>query len=146
RMRHHADIPNLGEDASRVIFQQGCQLTIGAPGASDGAREDFSFRCAESAAQRRNIGMRSVQPNVALALLLRVIKRVCMQKGPDELAADVLQAKLKMSVLINRVVAGIVRSGANGGALFFGDLFRGYQSRRVAGAGGGDGGIVGVRE
>ena len=47
RVRHRADIPNLREDAPRVILQQRCQLMIGAPGADDGAFEEFFFGHAE---------------------------------------------------------------------------------------------------
>ena len=69
-----------------------------------------------------------------------------VQERPDELAADVFQAKLKVRVLKDGVMAGVKRSGADIGALLFADLFRGDQAGRVAGARRGDGRIERMRE
>ena len=69
-----------------------------------------------------------------------------MEKGPDELAADVFKTELEMSVLENSVVAAIESGSANVEALLIGDFFRHDKVRGVASAGGGDGGIERVRE
>ena len=65
---------------------------------------------------------RAVVADVALALLLGVIERMGVQERPDELAADVFEAKLEVRVLIDGVVTGVKRGGADRGALLFGDL------------------------
>ena len=69
-----------------------------------------------------------------------------MQKRPDELAADVFESKLKMRVLINGVMAGEKRGRADGGALLVGDFLGRNQARRIAGARGGNGRVVRMRE
>jgi len=69
-----------------------------------------------------------------------------VQERPDELAADVFESKLKMRVLINGVMAGEEGGRADGGALFVGDFLGRNQARRKAGARGGDGRVVRMRE
>src|SRR4029077_11954268 len=144
--RHRADIPNVREDAARVVLEQSCQFAVSVPGARDGTFENLSFCGAEMLGGRRNISQSAIEPDVTLALLLRVVERMRVQKRPHELAAYVLQAKFKMRVLINRMVARVVSRGAYRGALFFGDLVRRNQPWSVAGAGGGDSGVIRMRE
>ena len=74
--------------------------------------------------RRRDICLRAVQTDVALALLLRVVERMGVQKGPDKLPADIFEAKLEMSVLIDGVMSAEKRSGTDIDALLFGDFFR----------------------
>ena len=69
-----------------------------------------------------------------------------VQERPHELAAHVLEPEFKMSVLIDGVVAGVISRRADGRALFFGDLVGRNQARSVAGAGCGDGGVIGMRK
>ena len=51
-----------------------------------------------------------------------------------------------MSVLVDGVMAAVEGSGADVEALLVGDFFRANEPRRVASAGGGDGGIKRVCE
>ena len=94
----------------------------------------------------RNVGQGAVQANVALALLLRVVKRMSVKEGPYELAAYVLKTEFEMRVLIDGMMAGIKSGRTYGGALFFGDLLRRNQARGIARPGGGNRGIIRVGE
>ena len=87
-----------------------------------------------------------VQAHVPLALLLGVIERMRVQKRPDELPADVFEAEFKMRVLKDGVVPAEKRGRADLQALLVGDFFGTDDARRVAGARGGDGRIVRMRE
>ena len=51
---------------------------------------------------RRDVGLRAIEADVTLALLLGIIERMRVQEGPDELAADVFQAEFEMGVLDRR--------------------------------------------
>ena len=83
--------------------------------------------------------MRKTQPDVALTLLFGVIKWMRMKERPYKLAADILQAKLKVGVLINRVVAAVERSRSDVETLFVGDLVRIDEMGRIAGPRSGNG-------
>src|SRR5208337_2149660 len=54
-----------------------------------------------------NVGLRAIETDVPLALLFRIIEGVGVEEGPDELTADVFQAELEVSVLVDGVVAAI---------------------------------------
>src|SRR5205814_5996704 len=86
------------------------------------------------AGDRRNERTRLFELHVALAGLFRVVERVRVKKGPDKLPGDVLQAKFKIRVLINGVMAGVERQRTDRVALLVGDLARTDHTRRVAGA------------
>ena len=90
--------------------------------------------------------MRAVQADITLALLLGIVKRMRVEERPDELAADVFEAKFEMGVLIHGVMAAIESCGADIEALLVGDFLGADEARCVAGAGGGDGGIERMRE
>jgi len=94
----------------------------------------------------RNIGQGAIETNIALALLLRVVKRVSVKYGPDELAAYILKTEFEVGVLINGVVAGEKSSRTDRRALLFGDLLGRDQARGIARPGGCNRGIIGVRE
>jgi hypothetical protein len=79
-------------------------------------------------------------------LLLGIVEGVGVEKGPDELAADILQAEFEMGVLVDGVMAAVESGGADVEALLVGDFFGDDQARGIASAGGGYGGIVGMRE
>ena len=64
------------------------------------------------------------QHHVALALLLGVIERMTMQKGPDELARYALERELEGGVLVHRVVTGLEGERADAAALPRRDLGR----------------------
>ena len=53
----------------------------------------------EEKRKRRNVGLGAVESDVALALLFGIVKRMRVEKGPDELAADVFEAEFEMGVL-----------------------------------------------
>src|SRR5471032_1528033 len=61
----------------------------------------------------RHVGLRAVQPDVTLALLLGVVEGMGVQERPQKLTADVLEAEFKMSVLVDSVMAAKKRSGTN---------------------------------
>jgi len=88
----------------------------------------------------------AVEPDVTLALLLGIIEGMRVEKGPDELAADVFKAEFEMSVLVDGVMAAVKGGSTNVEALLVGDFFGTDQAWRVAGASGRDGGIEGMRE
>ena len=69
-----------------------------------------------------------------------------MQKRPDELAADVFEAKFEMSVLVDGVVAAIEGSGADIQALLVGDFVVVDEMRGIAGARSRDCGIERMKE
>ena len=68
-----------------------------------------------------------------------------VEERPDELPAHVLEPELEVGVLVDRVMAGLEGQGADRVALAGSDLLRSDHPRRVAGAGGGDGPVVGAR-
>ena len=87
-----------------------------------------------------------IQADVPLALLFGVVKRMRVQERPDELPADVFEAKFKMRVLVDGVVPAVKRRGPDLQALLVGDFFRSDEARRVASASGGDSRIVRMSE
>ena len=146
RMRHRAYVPDVRENAARVVLEQNCQFAVSAPGASDRLLEDLSFGRAKTIAGRRNVGQGAVEANVTLALLLRVVKRMSVKEGPYELAAYVFETEFEMRVLIDSVMAGVKSGRTYGGALLFGDLLRRNQARGIAGPSGGNRGVIRMRE
>ena len=90
--------------------------------------------------------MRAVQANVALALLLGIVKGMRVEERPDELAADVFEAEFEVGVLIDGVMAAVEGGGADVEALLVGDFFGADEARSIAGAGGGDGGVERMSE
>lgn len=62
------------------------------------------------------------------------------------MAADVLQAKFKMRVLVNRMVPAVKRGCADVDPLLFGHFLGLDQTRRIARPGSGNGGIIGMRK
>jgi hypothetical protein len=90
--------------------------------------------------------LHAVHANVALALLFGIVKRMRVKEGPDELAANVFEAKFEMRVLVHGVVATEKCAGANVEALLVGDFFTADETGRVTGARGGDGGVEGMSE
>ncbi len=107
---------------------------------------DFAALLVEVEIDGRHVGLRAVQANVALALLLGIVKGMRVEERPDELAADVFEAKFEMGVLIHGVMAAIESCGADIEALLVGDFLGADEAGRVTGAGGSDGGIERVRE
>src|SRR4029077_16957083 len=141
---HGADVPNVREDFAGVGNQEGRELAIVLPGAGDGLFVDRAAGGVEEKRLRRDVGLRAIQADVALALLLRIIEGMRVEEGPDELARDILEAELEMGVLVNGVMAAVEGCGADVEALLVGNFFRTDEARSVAGARGGDGGVEGM--
>ncbi len=103
-------------------------------------------RLVEIKVDGRDVGLDAIHPDVALALLFRVVKRMGVKKRPDELAANILEAKFESGMLENGVMAAIECSGSDIEALLVGNFFGGNEMVGVAGACGGDRGIEGMIE
>src|SRR5712671_3900556 len=114
------------------------------PGAGDGLLVDGAGGGVEEKRFGRDVGLRAVEADVALALLLRIVEGMGVEEGPDELAGDIFEAEFEMGVLENGVMAAVESGGADVEALLVGDLFGADEARGVAGAGSGDGGIEGM--
>jgi hypothetical protein len=69
-----------------------------------------------------------------------------VEERPDELPADIFEAKFKMRVLVDGVMAAVKSCGADIHALLVGDFFGANKAWRITGARGGDGGIERMRE
>ncbi len=143
---HGADVPDVAEDGAGVVDEKEREFAIGLPGAGDGLFVDGAVSVVEKERRRRNVGLRAIEADIALTLLLGIIERVGVEKRPDELAADIFEAEFEMGVLVDGVMAAVKGGGADVEALLVGDFFGDDEARGVAGAGGGDGGVVGVRE
>src|SRR5438874_9604054 len=94
-MGHGADVPDVVEDVARVADQERGKLAVVIPGAADGAFVNFFGLFVEEERDRRNVGLSAVKTHIALALLFGIIKRMCVKKRPDKLAADVFQPEFK---------------------------------------------------
>ena len=116
------------------------------PGASDGAFVNRPLGRAELRAFGRHVGLGFIEPHVTLALLFGIIERMRVKKRPDELAADIFEAKFEMGVLENGVVSAIKSGRANIDALLFGDFLGADNARCITGARGGNRRIVRMRE
>ena len=114
------DLPYVVERLPRASGKFLREQTVKLPGTLHGAH----VHALRLPGQGRNKGPRLVQAHVALTGLLRVIKRMAVQKVPHKLAGDVLQAELEVGVLKDGVVAAVEGGGADGEALFLGDLIR----------------------
>lgn len=145
-VRHGANVPDVAEDGAGVGDQESGEFAVGVPGAGDGLFVDGAVSVVEEERRVWDVGLRTIEANVALALLLGIVERMGVQKGPDELAADVFEAELEMGVLVDGVMAAIESGGADVEALLVSDFFGDDEARGVASAGGGDGGIVRMRE
>src|SRR6267378_113218 len=143
---HRADVPDVIQNGAGVGDQKRRELAVVVPGAGDGGFIDFLTPFVEEKRSGRNVGLRAVEADVTLALLLGIVERMRVEEGPDELAADVFEAEFEMGVLVDGVMAAVEGGGADVEALLVGDFFRADEARGVAGAGGGDGGIERVSE
>ena len=143
---HGADVPDVAENGAGVVDEEEREFAVGVPGAGDGLFVDGAMGVVEKEGRRRDVGLRAIQADVALALLLGIVEGVGVEEGPDELAADVFEAEFEMGVLVDGVMAAVESGGSDVEALLVGDFFGDDQARGVTCACGGDGGIVGMRE
>src|SRR5256885_7550979 len=103
------------------------------PGAGDGVLVDSSTARVEEQRLRRDVSLGAVEPYIALALLLRIVEGMCVEKRPHKLARNIFQTEFKVSVLVNGMMAAVKGSGPNVETLLVGDFFRPDQTRSVAG-------------
>src|SRR6267143_6341782 len=116
------------------------------PGAGDGLLVDGAGGGVEEKGFGRDVGLRAVESDVALALLLGIVKGMGVEEGPDELAADVFEAEFEMSMLIDGVMTAVEGGGADVEALLVGDFLGANEARGITGTGSRDGGIEGMSE
>ncbi len=143
---HGADVPDVVENGARVADEKRRKLAIVVPGPGDGGFVEFLAFFIEEERRGRDVGLRAVQTNVALALLFGIIEGMRVEEGPDKLAADVFQAEFEMGVLVDGMMAAVEGGGANVDALLVRDFLGADETRRITGASGSDGGVKGVRE
>jgi hypothetical protein len=70
-----------------------------------------------------DVGLRAIEADVALALLLGIVEGMGVEERPDELAADIFEAEFEMGVLIDGVMAAVERGRADVETLLVGDFF-----------------------
>jgi hypothetical protein len=134
-------VPDVGEDGACVSDEESGKFAVIIPGASDGLLVDFFGGRVEVQIDWWDVGLNAVHADVALALLFGIVKGMCVEERPDELAADVFEAEFKCGVLKDRVMAAVESGGADVEALLVRDFFWSDEMVGVAGAGGGDGGV-----
>ncbi len=145
-MRHRADVPDVAQDRARRRLEHARQLAIVFPRSRDSFFVDRALGRAKFRARGGNVRLRAIQPHVALALLLGIVKRMRVEKRPDELPAHIFEPEFEVRVLVNGVMPAEIRSRADGHALLFGDFLGNHQMRRIAGARRRNRGIERVRE
>ena len=136
-----ADPPNISENGAGVGDEDCRKFAVVIPRARDGLFVDFFGGFIEVEIDGGNVSLDAIHADVALALLLGVVERMCVEKRPDELAADVFEAEFEGGVLEDGVVTAVECGGANVEALLVGDLFRTDEMVGVTSSSGGDGGI-----
>src|SRR5579863_5298045 len=121
-MRHRADVPDVAEDGAGVGNEERGKLPIIGPGLGNSTLVNLARGFVEEKRDWRNVSLRTVQADIALALLFGIIERMRVKKGPDELAADVFEAEFEMGMLENGVVAAVKSGGADVEALLICDF------------------------
>src|SRR5258705_859968 len=114
------------------------------PSGGDGLFVDGAGGGVEEKRLGRDVGLRAVEADVTLALLLGIVEGVSVEERPKELARDIFEAEFEMGVLENGVMSAVEGGGADIETLLVGDFFGADEARCVTGAGGGDGGIEGM--
>ena len=137
-MRHRANVPDVVKNVARVGNQKRRQLAIVGPGTRDGGFVNCSRSFVEEKRNGGDIGLGPVKAYVTLALLFGVVEGMSVKKGPNELAANVLDSKLEMRVLIYGVMPAIESGRANVQALLIRDFVGRNQAGGVASSGGGN--------
>src|SRR5260370_19743356 len=111
------------ENGAGVGDEKRREFAIVIPSAGDGGLVDFLTLFVEEEGRGRDVGLRAVEADVALALLLGIIKGVCVKEGPDELAADVFEAVFEMGVLVDGVMAAVESGGDHVLGVLVGEFF-----------------------
>lgn len=125
---HRTDVPDVVQNAASITEQERRKFAVVIPCASDGAFVNFFALFIEEKRNRRDVGLRAIEADVALALLLGIVKGMRVEEGPDELAADVFEAEFEMGVLVDGVMAAVESGGANVQALLVSDFFGADES------------------
>ncbi len=73
-MRHGADVPDVAEDFASVGDKQRGEFAVMLPRAGDGVFVDRAGGGVEKERCRRDVSLRAVEPDLALALLLGIVK------------------------------------------------------------------------
>ena len=143
---HRADVPDIVENVAGIGNEEFREFFIRGPGFCDGLLVEGAGSGVKEKALAGDEGLHFVHADVALGLLFGIVEGMGVQERPDELATNIFEAEFEMGVLKDRVVAAVESGGADVEALFVGDFVRRNQVVRVAGAGSGYGGVVGVGE
>src|SRR5258708_25686252 len=75
-MRHRADVPDVAEDFACVGDEEGGEFAVILPGAGDGVFVDRTAGGVKEKRLGRDVGLRAVEADGALALLLRIVKKM----------------------------------------------------------------------
>ena len=78
----------------------------------------------EKEGRGRDIGLRAIQADIALALLLGIVEGMRVEERPDELAANVFEAEFEMGVLVDGVMAAVKSACTDIEPLLVSDFFR----------------------
>src|SRR5271154_149850 len=97
-------MPYVAENRSRRRLEHARQLAVVIPCPRDGLFVDRAFVRTKFRVCRGNIGLRAVEPDVPLALLLGIVERMRVEEGPHELPAHIFEPEFEMRVLINGVM------------------------------------------
>src|SRR5260370_21097259 len=100
-MGHRTDVPDVAEDFAGVGDEESGEFAVILPGAGDGVFVDGAAGGIEEKRFGRDVGLRAVEADVALALLLGIVEGMRVEKGPNELAGDIFEAELEMGVLVD---------------------------------------------
>jgi len=131
-MRQATDVPDIAEDVASVSGQEVAELAIAVPSARDGTAVNRAFDVTKRFGRCGNVGLGAVEPDVALALLYGIVKRMSMKKRPDELTTNIFETEFKVGMLKNGVVAAVKCGSANVDALLLGDFAVVNDVRRIA--------------
>ena len=80
RVRHRADVPDVAENVAGVGSQQSGDLAVESPSADQRVFVNVPRGFVEEERDRRNVGLGAIETDVALALLLGIVKRMRVKK------------------------------------------------------------------
>ena len=79
-MRHRTDVPDAAQYFAGVGDEQRGELAVVIPRARDGSFVNFLAAFIKKQRNRRNVGVRAIQADVSLALLLGIVERMRVQE------------------------------------------------------------------
>src|SRR5260370_40651215 len=110
-MGRRTDVPDVAEDFAGVGHEERGEFTVILPGAGDGVLVDGAAGGVEEKRFGRDVGLRAVEADVALALLLGIVEGMRVEKGPNELAGGIFEGATGKGGLVAGGVAGGERGG-----------------------------------